>query len=558
MKLNGYDQVELIAKGDMVAVYRARQKAHNRMVAIKFLARSVSGIPEARKRFELESQIIADFDHANIVHIYDQGFTSANTPYFIMEYTPGEGLDRLIREGSLSLRQNIHIATQCAMALEYAHDKGIVHGDIKPGNVIVGDQGKVKIGDFGISDLIGAIENGNPSAYLAPERTSGNASKTRLNDVFSFGAFLRELFTGTKPKPGMDAPHQAPDGVPKELFELTRACMQINPGDRPQTFGEIKKKLLEILPLISAPVPPDTVSPTHPDQGKQAFPDTDPAQKPGDTEAQETAPPSGKEAATPATSKVVPPGSKQKPISSQRRKEDEYWIRNRREIIRILTQLARDTATITTHFNENKRSFLTSVLGLAQKNELLVIDEGPDQKLNAQILKAGRATCRSDDNGIVTKFECENLSRAKFKGRSAIVCPLPKLLFYQERRTSFRVTTPVADPPICYLPVEGQEPLEFSVVDISVGGMCLREITQRLELSPNKQRDLASCVVYIPKFAEITLDLRVCNSRLEKRKDGSEVQIIGVSFLNPPSWVSSAIQRYVTKVQISQIALTKR
>jgi serine/threonine protein kinase len=544
MKLSGYDQIELIAKGGMAAVFKARQISLDRTVAIKTLFRALADIPGVRERFERESLIIAGFSHPNIVHIYDRGITSANAPYFIMEYVSGRGLGQLIRSDNLAITRKIRIAIQCARALEYAHGKGVIHSDVKPGNVIVDHHGDVKMFDFGISELMG--ETGNNSlvagtlCYMAPERVRDNAPNSTLSDIYSFGVLLYELFANVKPAPGVDLEQAAAD-TPREFVELIRACMREHPGDRPQTVSEIHGLLVRALSRIPLRKPrkgngggapePENPEPSSalavPPEQDGALPDPPPTH------------------ARPSPPRVCVP-------------ENDYWVRRPREIVRILTQLGREVATLTLHFNSNKDFLVTSILGVVPERNILILDEGPDPRINARLLEVGAGTCRTEHLHIRVRFDCQKLAHARYKGRSAIACPLPDSLFYRERRQFFRVTASYVEPPICCVPVARTSGVEFAVRDISVGGLRLREIDERLDAAALTRRELLGCRLHLPGFAELKVDLQIRSFRQEQRKDGQALQNIGTMFINTSPARSSLIQRYVNKIQIAQIAVTKQ
>ena len=139
----------------MGAVYRARQPALDRVVALKILPPQTAGGPGFADRFNREARALVRLNHPNIVAVYEFGQVNA-LPFFIMEYVDGLNLRELERAGKLSPREALQIVPQICEALQFAHDEGIVHRDIKPENILMDRKGRVKIADFGIAKILGA------------------------------------------------------------------------------------------------------------------------------------------------------------------------------------------------------------------------------------------------------------------------------------------------------------------------------------------------------------------------------------------------------------------
>jgi eukaryotic-like serine/threonine-protein kinase len=206
-RIGKYEIVDVLGRGGMGVVYRARDSRIGRNVAIKTLTEGFSGNPEMLKRFYQEAGHTGNLRHSNIVIIYDFG-DEEGLPYIVMEYLDGEPLDRLIRERTtLHLYEKLNIVEQVCTALAYAHTQGIIHRDVKPANIIVQRDGLVKLLDFGIartgerqSDLsmtrTGTLV-GTP-AYMAPERLRGDSLDGR-SDIFAVGVVLYQLLSGALP-----------------------------------------------------------------------------------------------------------------------------------------------------------------------------------------------------------------------------------------------------------------------------------------------------------------------------------------------------------------------
>ncbi|HWH69483.1 MAG TPA: protein kinase, partial [Candidatus Sulfotelmatobacter sp.] len=146
--------LELLGQGGMGAVYKARQPALDRLVALKILPSQAASDPGFAERFNREARALAKLCHPNIVAVYDFG-QAHGLHYFIMEYVDGLNLRQLERTSKLSPRQALQIIPQICEALQFAHDEGIVHRDIKPENVLVDKKGRVKIADFGLARILG-------------------------------------------------------------------------------------------------------------------------------------------------------------------------------------------------------------------------------------------------------------------------------------------------------------------------------------------------------------------------------------------------------------------
>ena len=202
-KIGKYDVIDVLGEGGMGIVYRAVDNRIGRLVAIKMMTGGYADNPDLLKRFYREAQSAGSLQHPNIVIIYDLGEEGGN-PYMVMEYMPGEPLDKIIDiRRPMSIVDRLGIIIQVCSALNYAHQHGIVHRDIKPGNVMVMPDGSVKILDFGIArvqdksmtktgQIIGTIN------YMSPEQLKGQVVDGR-SDIFSAGVVLYELLSGSLP-----------------------------------------------------------------------------------------------------------------------------------------------------------------------------------------------------------------------------------------------------------------------------------------------------------------------------------------------------------------------
>lgn len=201
-RLGTFEIQELLGKGGMGEVYRARDVRLSRTVAVKFLPEALCASAEARARFEREAHALARLSHPNIVTLHEAG-EAEGQPYLVMELVEGPSLAGML---PLPREEALRIAVQVCDALAYAHERGVVHRDIKPANVLLDGRGGVKLADFGIARLVGAdvsrvtatqVVVGTPQ-YLAPEALRGAPPDPRM-DVYSVGVLLYELVTGRLP-----------------------------------------------------------------------------------------------------------------------------------------------------------------------------------------------------------------------------------------------------------------------------------------------------------------------------------------------------------------------
>lgn len=258
-RLDGrYEIHDLLGMGGMAYVYRAFDKTENRWVAIKILKEEFSNNSDFLRRFRNESKAIAVLSHPNIVKVFDVSFGD-QIQYIVMEYIDGITLKQYIeQEGAIRWNEALHFITQILMALELAHSKGIIHRDIKPQNILLLQNGSIKVTDFGIARFlqsetqtvtdkaIGSVH------YIAPEQARGDYITDKA-DIYSVGVMLYEMLTGKLPFEADNAvsvalmqlqakpvlPRELNPSLPKGLEQITIRAMQKNPVDRFQSAGEM-------------------------------------------------------------------------------------------------------------------------------------------------------------------------------------------------------------------------------------------------------------------------------------------------------------------------------
>ena len=269
-RLDGrYEVQEIIGVGGMSVVYKAYDNVDDRTVAVKILKDEFLNNEEFKRRFKNESKAIALLSHENIVKVYDVNF-GEKLQYIVMEYIDGITLKEYInKQNSISWNDALFFMTQILRAVQHAHDKGIVHRDIKPQNIILLPNGNIKVTDFGIarfsrSDTKTLTEQAIGSVhYIAPEQAKGEVTDEKA-DIYSIGVVLYEMLAGKVPFDSENAVSVAlmqvqanaqkltqinPD-IPKGIEQICVHAMQKNPRDRYQTATEM---LLDIEEVIKNP-----------------------------------------------------------------------------------------------------------------------------------------------------------------------------------------------------------------------------------------------------------------------------------------------------------------
>lgn len=252
MQLEGYSDLEKLAKGGMATVYQARQNSLDRTVAIKFLSAEFLGDEQARRLFERESLVIARLSHPNIIKVIDRGITRKKRPFFVMEYVQGQDLEAIRTKRKLSFTVKAHLLMQVCRGMACAHKNGVVHRDIKPANILVDKQGHVYILNFGIASLeaTGKEKNegttGTPD-FVSPEQLSDPEAVSHLSDIYSLGALMYHFFSGSLPSEHYNDLSAGLTRLPSPLVNLIVQCLQTRPEHRPASADEVRFRLLKIL-----------------------------------------------------------------------------------------------------------------------------------------------------------------------------------------------------------------------------------------------------------------------------------------------------------------------
>jgi len=262
-----FPQLEILAfigQGGMGAVYKARQPALDRVVALKILPPQTAGGPGFIERFNREARALAKLTHPNIVAVHEFGQVNG-LPFFIMEFVDGLNLRQLERAGKLSPREALQIVPQICEALQFAHDEGIVHRDIKPENILVDKKGRVKIADFGIAKILGggpdvAITDtkgaiGTPH-YMAPEQVEHPTTVDHRADIFSLGVVFYEMLTGELPLGKFAPPSSRKVEVDVRLDDVVLRALEKDPERRYQHVSQVKTAVDTIVSTPPSAPPP--------------------------------------------------------------------------------------------------------------------------------------------------------------------------------------------------------------------------------------------------------------------------------------------------------------
>jgi serine/threonine-protein kinase len=263
---NRYDVGRTLGSGGMGEVFLARDRVLGRDVALKVLRTQYAGDSEFAERFKREARSAASLSHPNIVQVYDRGETEDGSSYIAMEYVPGGTLkEKIVGDGPLGAREAAALGAQVAEALEAAHERGMVHRDIKPQNVLLTDRGDAKVADFGIARAGSSVTISRTGSvmgtagYMSPEQALGEPA-TPKSDLYSLGVVLFEALTGELPYTAdnpiavsmkhvsepVRTPREIDPTIPEGMNALVTRLMAKNPDDRYASADELADDLWKI------------------------------------------------------------------------------------------------------------------------------------------------------------------------------------------------------------------------------------------------------------------------------------------------------------------------
>ncbi|MGC4074858.1 MAG: protein kinase [Nibricoccus sp.] len=282
--------LELLGRGGMGAVYKARQKSLDRLVALKLLRPGLDTDPSFAERFAREARALAQLNHSGIVTLYEFGRTESGRFFILMEFVDGLNLRQLLAAGRLSPREALAIVPPLCDALQYAHDRGLIHRDIKPENILIDRLGRVKIADFGLAKLASspASAEGNPRpsdighwslvtghsavgvvfgtpGYMAPEQRERPSAVDHRADIYALGVVLYQMLTGELPDVKQLQPPSRRVQINVRLDEIVLRALETNPARRYPAASEFKTQLETVATSpLSEPTSPSAASFSHP------------------------------------------------------------------------------------------------------------------------------------------------------------------------------------------------------------------------------------------------------------------------------------------------------
>jgi tRNA A-37 threonylcarbamoyl transferase component Bud32 len=250
---HGLEIVQMLGRGGMGVVYKARQPSLDRFVAIKILPKALGQRPELIQRFTQEAKALASLTHPNIVAVHDFG-KEGDQLFFVMEFVDGTNLRPLLRSRELKAREALEIIPTLCNALAYAHSHGVVHRDIKPENILIDKQGRVKIADFGLAKILFS-EHATPSMtqtdvamgtphYMAPEQFESAKSVDHRADIYSMGVLFYEMLTGELPLGRFSLPSK--HGVDVRLDEIVLRALDKDPAKRYQKMEDVGRDVTSL------------------------------------------------------------------------------------------------------------------------------------------------------------------------------------------------------------------------------------------------------------------------------------------------------------------------
>jgi serine/threonine protein kinase len=281
--LERYELLEKVGEGGMASVYKARHRPTGTIVAVKILAPEVARKPVLLKRFEQEFRAAGRLDHPNIVRSLDFDYHQGG-PFLVMEYVEGESLgQRVEREGRFSEAEAVHMISQIAKALDYAHHRGVIHRDIKPDNILRGQNGQARLTDLGLvkqsSDDLDLTRPGQGLGtpnFMAPEQFSNAKRIDHRCDIYGLGATLYMLVTGELPFVArtpvlslrmkafgeLTPPRQLVPELSEHAERAMLRAMSVDPNQRQGSCAEFVDELHGLVPERTAPLtPPKTPGP---------------------------------------------------------------------------------------------------------------------------------------------------------------------------------------------------------------------------------------------------------------------------------------------------------
>ncbi|MBL6985826.1 MAG: flagellar brake protein [Methylobacter sp.] len=226
-----------------------------------------------------------------------------------------------------------------------------------------------------------------------------------------------------------------------------------------------------------------------------------------------------------------------------------FSIQDSKQIVSHLLLLLKSKCLIGARFGENNESYITTLLEINAKNSTVVLDYGAKEDLNQRLLNAGKVAFDTDYNGIKVSFVGTDLKKIAYKGESAFSMPIPKSLYWMQRREYYRVKTPFSNPSYCHLMLEGREPVKLKLYDISLTGFAMLNVSKEISdlMIPGKK--ITQCKLVLSDSGEGMVSFEICAKYIINPDKLQKIQKIGCKFINLSRPLEEAIQRYMQRIQ---------
>ena len=226
-----------------------------------------------------------------------------------------------------------------------------------------------------------------------------------------------------------------------------------------------------------------------------------------------------------------------------------FSIQNPKQIINRLSLLVKNRCLVGARFGEDNASYISTLLGIDEKNNTVILDYGPNEDFNQHILKAGEATFDTDYKGIKVSFTGAELKKITHQGYPAFSMATPKSLLWLERREYYRVKSPLSKPSYCQFIIEGRDPVDLRLYDISLTGCALLNVSNEISELMIPGTTIRECKLILPGEGEGMISFEVCAKYVVNSDKLKNIQKIGCKFINLTHQLDEAIQRYMQQIQ---------
>jgi c-di-GMP-binding flagellar brake protein YcgR len=226
-----------------------------------------------------------------------------------------------------------------------------------------------------------------------------------------------------------------------------------------------------------------------------------------------------------------------------------YSIQNSKQIVGNLSLLVKSKCLVSARFGANNESYITTLLGIDEKSNLMVLDYGSKEDLNQRILNAGKIAFDADYNGIKVSFTGAGLKKITHKGETAFSMPIPKSLYWMQRREYFRVKSPLSKPSYCQLNIAGRKPVNLKLYDISLTGFAMLNVSKEVSDLLVPGSSLEHCKLILADVGECVISFEICAKYIINPDKLQKIQKIGCRFTKITRPVEEIVQRYMQQIQ---------